>query len=189
MPTPKFWFVLFQSGLVEYSRKVMEYGEIWTLFKFHSVLTCDLDKLLITWACSLNLYLGQDVNVLCKPRNSTKGNFLLVSLMFVLNQLVLRGCRRWVSPRNLPFCPSWCPPVPMLVLSFHGTLSSGDAVRQEWHDNFFALCPGTLISRGFCLLGQWAPEAGVCREWLRLHLPREQELDPPMSLELWTGES
>lgn len=65
----------------------------------------------------------------------------------------------------------------------------GMRMRRKGHNNFFALCPATLIPRGFCLLGQWAPEAGVCREWLRLHLPREQELDPPVPLELWTGES
>lgn len=50
-------------------------------------------------------------------------------------------------------------------------------------------CLLTLIPSGYSVLGEWAPEAGVCCERLWLHLPREQELDPPVPLELWAGES
>lgn len=82
------------------------------VFKFHSVLTCDLDKLSL-WACSLNLKWGQDINVLGEPRNSTKANFCCST------SCLYRTCG-WcwgiVEGGSLQepaaFCPSWCHPMP-----------------------------------------------------------------------------
>lgn len=96
------------------------------------------------------------------------------------------SCSFWAILRV--WCPkTQCPSEWISVLSpdlrLHRTVGLGMARVTS------VLFPLTLTPRGCSLLGKWAPETGVCYERLRLHLPREQELDPPMSLELWAGES
>lgn len=131
---------------------------------------------------SSTLKWGWDVNVLCKPRNSTKDKFLLFHLS-VHTEPVAGVEGWWRASLTAPLGVTWCTP----QSSVSCLLEMG--MGQEGQDDFSALCPPTLIPRGHCLLGQWATETGVCYEWLWLHLPREQELDPPLPLELWAGES
>lgn len=84
--------------------------------------------------------------MLCKPINPTKDKFLLFYLIFMLSLLpVLRdGGKYLVFPLGVTLCR---PPSSV-------SMPSGDGDGQEGQDDFFALCPPTLIPRGRCLLGQ-----------------------------------
>ena len=92
--------------------------------------------------------------MLCKPRNSTKGNFYFYPMFLLSLSLVLMGGRGWVSPRCLTHAPLGVTGFsPQSSVSMALGLLGVGMEQEGWHD-FSALCSPTLIPRRRCLLGQ-----------------------------------